>query len=327
MATYNREDLRPRNPTPILPGKIRDKLLELLGLVDLPEYIDYASSTPREEDDIRFTNLSFANSLGETVPAILMEPMKNREEFLPGVVCIDGTNGSAERMAKDQFYMGNHDVGPLFGWARELTKRGYVTLAITPKGSVERRKDEKTWNIENMRLVPFGITQMGLIVEEALRGVRLLGAQDRVRDNNVGLTGMSLGGNAAWYAMACAPWLKAAVPICGGVGQMASVVWEGDQYRHSAYYYIPHMLRYFDHPEVVANCIAPRPFMIIAPTSDEDMPRSGVDELIRVVAPVYCEAGQTNQFRVYQPAGNHCFRTEYFEWMVDWCDQHLKSIP
>ena len=43
--------------------------------------------------------------------------------------------------------------------------------------------------------------------------------------------------------------------------------------------FIPHMLRYFDHPEVVAACIPPRPFMMVAPTQDEDMPREGVDEL------------------------------------------------
>lgn len=327
MPTYNRKDLSPRNPTSILPEKIRDKLLELLGLAEIPEHVDYISHTPREDDGIQLTNLSYANSLGETVPAILMEPLQYPEEPLPGVVCVDGTNGSAERMAKDRFYMGSQNVGPLFGWARELARRGYVTLAITPKGCVERRKDEKSWAIENMRLVPFGITQMGLLVEEALRGVRLLEVQDRVRNKNVGLTGMSLGGNAAWYAMACAPWLRAAVPICGGVGQLASVVWEGDQYRHSAYYYIPHMLRHFDHPEIVANCIAPRPCMIIAPTADEDMPRSGVDKLIRVVAPVYLQLGKSDHFRVYQPAGNHCFRTEYFEWMVDWFDHHLKNIP
>ena len=43
------------------------------------------------------------------------------------------------------------------------------------------------------------------------------------------------------------------------------------------------MLRYFDHPEVVAACMPPRPFMMVAPTQDEDMPREGVDDLIQVV--------------------------------------------
>ena len=98
---------------------------------------------------------------------------------------------------------------------------------------------------------------------------------------------MSLGGNATWYAMAAAPWIRAGAPICGGVGRMASVIHEGDIERHSAYFFIPHMLRYFDHPEVVAACIPPRPFMMVAPTQDEDMPREGVDDLIQVVEPVY----------------------------------------
>ena len=40
---------------------------------------------------------------------------------------------------------------------------------------------------------------------------------------------------------------------------------------------------HFDHAAIVAACMPPRPFMMIAPTEDEDMPREGVDELIPVV--------------------------------------------
>ncbi len=326
MITYNREGLSPRYPGSVPPEKIREKLLELFGMEDIPEQVDYTTGDSRVEDDIRLTNLTYANSLGETVPAILMEPLDDPAEFLPGVVCVPGTGGSAERMSLERYYKDSPDAAPLYGWARELARRGYVTLAISPKGCHGRGTTEESWYIELKHLAPYGISQMGLLVEESLRGVRVLGAQDRIGNNDVGLTGMSLGGNATWYAMACAPWLAAGAPICGGVGQMASVVREGDLYRHSAYFFVPHMLRYFDHPDIVANCIAPRPFMMVAPTLDEDMPRSAVDELIHVVAPAYKAAGHSERFRVYQPKGNHCFRTEYFEWMVAWFDRYLKDV-
>ena len=83
------------------------------------------------------------------------------------------------------------------------------------------------------------------------------------------------------------------------------------------------MLRYFDHPEVVAACIPPRPFMMVAPTQDEDMPREGVEELIQVVEPVYASSGHPERFKVYQPEGNHRFLPEYFEWMVEWFRRFL----
>ena len=121
-----------------------------------------------------------------------------------------------------------------------------------------------------------------------------------------------------WYAMACAPWIWAGVPVCGGVGSMARVIHHTTTDRHSAYYFIPHLLRHFDHAAIVAACMPPRPFMMIAPTEDEDMPREGVDELIPVVSQAYAEAGCPERFQVRQPKGNHAFLVEYFEWMADW---------
>jgi hypothetical protein len=125
--------------------------------------------------------------------------------------------------------------------------------------------------------------------------------------------------------MACDPWIAAGVPICGGVGSLAQVIHHGDPERHSAYYYIHGMLRYFDHARIVATCVSPRPFLMISPTEDEDMPRAGVDQLLPVVTDAYAAAGQPESFRVHQPEGNHQFLEAYFEWMVEWFDEHLKD--
>ena len=164
---------------------------------------------------------------------------------------------------------------------------------------------------------------MGVLVEETLPAARFLAATEGVDADRIGLTGMSLGGNATWYAMACAPWIAAGVPVCGGVGLMERVIHESTYDRHSAYYFIPHMLRHFDHPEVVAACIAPRPFMMTAPTDDEDMPRSGVDSLIPVVNSAYEAMGRPDHFKVHQPHGRHVYLVEYFDWMVNWFQRFL----
>ena len=327
MSDVIPKDLRPAFPVHVPKDAVRSKLLELLGLDEIPKEVDFTEGTTREEEDIRITRLRYKNSLGETVPGIIMTPLKASSQKLPGIVCVPGTGGSAQKIAHQRFYLEGDPPGMLIGWARELARRGFATLAISPKGSITQRPNIEYWNLEGKLLTPYGRPQMGILVEETLRAARILAANERVDPDRIGITGMSLGGNATWYAMAAAPWIRAGAPICGGVGRMGSVIHEGDIERHSAYFFIPHMLRYFDHPEVVAACMPPRPFMMVAPTQDEDMPRAGVDDLIQVVEPVYASLGHPERFKVYQPEGNHRFLPEYFEWMVEWFHQFLTETP
>ena len=316
-------DIRPAYPKSVEPGAVRAKLLELLGIENLPEETDFAIEVVKREEGLLVSRVAFRNSLGETVPAILMTPELSPSQTVPGIVCVPGTSGDAEQIAGPRFNRPQAATGPLLGWARELARRGFATISITPKGTEVRRQSEADWAREAKLLAPYGRTQMGVLVEETLLAARALAATEGVDAGRVGLTGMSLGGNATWYAMACAPWISAGVPVCGGVGLMERVIHESQEDRHSAYYFIPHMLRHFDHPEVVAACIAPRPFMMIAPTEDEDMPRSGVDALIPGVSSAYEMMGRPEQFKVHQPPGNHVYSVEYFEWMASWFQRFL----
>ena len=302
------KDLRPAFPVDVPKDAVRSKLLELLGLDEIPQEVDFTEGTTQEEEGIRVTELTYANSLGETVPGVIMTPLNASEsETARHRLRTREQAVQQKRSPISNFIWRKIPPGMLIGWARELARRGFATLAISPKGSVTRRPDIEQWNLEGKLLTPYGRPQMGILVEETLRAARILAANERVDSDRIGITGMSLGGNATWYAMAAAPWIRAGAPICGGLGRMATLIHEGDIERHSAYFFIPHMLRYFDHPEVVAACIPPRPFMMVAPTQDEDMPRKGVDELIQVVAPVYASAGHSERFKVYQPDGNHRF--------------------
>ena len=314
MQSIIPKGIRPAYPDEIPASAVRSKLMELLGLEEISAAIDYTTESRQEEDGLCTMRVRYENSLGEAVPGILMVPREESAHKRPGIVCVPGTGGTADEIAHPRFFMERK----LMGWARELARRGFATLAISPKGCEMRRSSLEEWATENKLLAPYGRTQMGVLVEETLKGARLLAATSGVDANRIGLTGMSLGGNATWYAMACAPWIWAGVPICGGVGSMARVIHHTAADRHSAYYFIPHLLRHFDHAAIVAACMPPRPFMMIAPTEDEDMPREGVDELIPVVSQAYAEAGCPERFQVRQPEGNHAFLVEYFEWMADW---------
>jgi dienelactone hydrolase len=317
------DDVEPAFPSEPHPREIRTKLRELLGVELMPETIPVKhEEAEKTADGLVQTRLSFANVLGDVVTAILLQPAGAKRRSHPGVVCMSGTSGSAERITRAEFRRAKPDEGSLLGWARELARRGFVTLSLTLKGTVGRRVSVSFWEKQARMLAPFGRTLMGVMVDEALRGARILGETDVVDPQRLALTGMSLGGNVTWYAMACEPDIRAAVPVCGGVGSLRRQILEGDPNRHSTYFYVPHLLRYFDHPQIVATCICPRPFMAIAPTRDEDMPKSGVDEFVRVVQPAYKEAGHPERFRVYQPESQHSYTQQYFEEMAKWLSRH-----
>ena len=317
------KDIRPAFPEHVPDAAVRDKLRELLGLDEMPADVDFSAAPAREEDGIRVTPVTFRNSLGETVPGIVMVPLADRGTRLPGVVCIPGTSGSAQQVA-DLRFEDPTAAGQVLGSGRELARRGFATIAISIKGTVSRRDSPQAWEQEAKFLVAYGRPQMGVIAEEALRAARVLAADDAVDSDRIGLTGMSLGGLATWYAMAVEPWIRVGAPVCGGLGSMAANIHGGLPDRSSSAIFLSHMLRYFDHAQIVAACVAPRPFMTVAPTNDEDMPRAGVDELVRVVAPTYEDRGHGQRFRVYQPEGNHVFLVRYFEWMAAWFERFLK---
>ena len=215
--------------------------------------------------------------MGEAIWAVLVRPVAPGAGPLPGVVGMPGTGSSAEEVIDSRMYRPLQGHGPLLGWGRELAKRGYAVLTFSPKGTAVRRKTRDDWEEETKLLAPYARPQLGILADETIRASLVLAATDGIDPERIGLTGMSLGGLASWLAMSMAPWVHTAAVVCGVLGTMEQMVHHGQVERHSSAIFIPHMLRYFDHPEVVAAFIAPRPFMMVAPTEDDDMPREGVE--------------------------------------------------
>ena len=318
-------DVRPAFPQPIRGEAVRSKVIELMGMDAIPPGdIPFSmGETTRTEDGLLRTPVTFLNSLGETVAGILLIPAGTGAGSLAGVVCMPGTSGDAGRLTEERFHREHPDTGPLRGWARELSRRGFATLSITLKGTLSRRRALEDWETEAKLLAPYGRPQMGILAEEALRAARVLGAQEQVDSSRVGLTGFSLGSYASWWAMACDPSIRTAAILCGGLGSLERDIHEGQPDRHSSCHYIPGLLRHFDHPEIVADCIAPRPLMVLAPLQDPDMAASGVDQLLDLVSPVYREAGRSQLFQVHRPDDGHVFRVKYFNWMAKWFEEQL----
>ena len=286
-------DVKPTQPRHGLSKEeIRPKLRELLGWDPIPNEVPLLTTkSEASRDGLELTVLTYRNLLGETVPGVLAVPADADTGSLGGVVCLSGTGGSVGTLTDARFGNQQPGKGRLMGWGRELARRGFATLSITLRGTTSRHISPMHWEKHIRFLAPYGRTMMGVMVDEALRAARILAAHNAVNPSRIGMTGMSLGGNVTWYGMASDPAIRVGVPVAGSVGSLATAIHGGDVNRHSSYFYIPHMLRYFDHPQVVSACICPRPFMVIAPTRDEDMPTSGVEQMMSIVKPAYDAAG------------------------------------
>ncbi len=318
----------PKNIQPAFPREtagddVRARLIELLGLDEAPEQVEVTEGGTKSEDGISSTRVSYSNSLGETLSAVILTP-ESAERDIPGVVCMHGTGGNVDNVVADELRLEHAAGGQLLGWGRELTRRGYGTISISLKGSVVRRGTVERWEEEAKLLEAYGRPHVGIVVEETLRAARVLAEHPAVDGERIALAGMSLGGLATWYTMACAPWIHTGAAICGVLGSLARLIHEGNVDRHSSMIFIPHLLRYFDHADIIASCIPPRPFMAVGPTEDVDMPRSGVDEMIASASRSYAALGVPEHFKVYQPPGDHVFQIQYFEWMLDWFDRFLR---
>ena len=313
------EGLEPLHPRPVSDGQVRPLLMELLGLPALPEAPVVEGRAPRAEDGLKVSEFSFENLLGEAVPGRLCLPQSaSPADPLPGVVCLPGTSASAEELAEADFGTDPARGGRLIGWSRELARRGFATAAVTLAGCTARRTGPDDWGVLTKRLAPLGRSPVGVMVDEALRASRVLAAAPGVDPARIGITGFSLGGQAAWLGLAVDPRLRAAASLCGSLGSMAHVIRHGDHQRHGPHFYVPHLLRYFDHARIVAGCIAPRPLMVLAPLRDEDMPASGVDELLPPAREAYAAAGAGDRLSVLRPDDRHHFRPRYFEAMAGW---------
>ncbi len=316
------DNIQPAFPVSVPRKDIPAKFRELIGLDQIPQEADFSVMKATQEEELTVTRVRFSNYLGETISATLMWPSAATDP-LAGVVCMNGTASNANHVAHPRFHRPKPDSGPLYGWGRELARRGYAILTFTPKGAERRRKTLRRWEQEARLLIPFGRSQISVLADEVLRVSLILGTFDQVDAGRIGLTGMSLGGWGAWLGMATGSWIRTAALVCGGLGSLHTNIYKGRVERHSSFPYIPHMLRYFDHANLVAAALAPRPLMMVAPTEDQDMPKEGVDELIRVVTPVYEAAGHPERFKVYQVPGKHLFKFEYFDWVVEWFDRFL----
>ena len=114
----------------------------------------------------------------------------------------------------------------MLGWARELARRGFLTLAMTQRG-LDRRGPPI--NTQANILLTRDRTAMGAVLYEIRQAITYLAGRPDVDPKRIGTTGMSFGGITAFYAWVLDDRVAASAPICGGVGSVdvPLLIWRG----------------------------------------------------------------------------------------------------
>jgi dienelactone hydrolase len=199
----------------------------------------------------------------------------------------------------------------LFGWARELSRRGYVTLSITQRGLDNRQPDTEA---RNKALLVHGRNVMGTIVYEIRQGLTYLRQRPEVDPEKIGRTGISFGGITTFYTWLTDDRIAAAAPICGGIGSVEEFIKHGARGYHGSYWWVPGLLSKGDHGDFVA-AMAPRPLMLWAPRNDIGMPNAGIDRFLERAVPAFKQVGAADRLVIHRPPGEHAMTMEAFEAM------------
>ncbi len=300
---------------------------ELLKIpLEAPE-VSASVKSSREEEGLIIEEISWPSIDGDTAPAWVVRPAKASGR-LPAVVCLHGSSTNGEVNIAPNFgyaewtrYGSDRKIQTLFGWARELSRRGYVTLSLTQRG-LDRR--EPSTEARNKELLVHGRNVMGTIIYEIRQAVTYLEGHPSVDAAKIGMTGISFGGITTFYTWLVDGRIAAAAPICGGVGSVQEFIEHGARGYHGIYWWVPDMLTKGDQGDFAA-AMAPRPLMLWAPTNDIGMPNEGIDRFLEVAAPAYRRAGAADRLVVHRPPGEHALSIESFEAAHQFFEKFLKG--
>src|SRR5262245_5507527 len=142
---------------------------DLLKIPSSSPGVSVTVRSTKEEEGLIIEDISW-ESLDQEYPASFVIRPVDAGKPLPAVVCLHGTGGSRESLCTQKFGNGEWtrpgdqtSHTRFLGWARELSRRGYLILALTQRGL-----DRRTPNTDDQAkdLLVRGHTLMGAIVYE-----------------------------------------------------------------------------------------------------------------------------------------------------------------
>jgi lysophospholipase L1-like esterase/cephalosporin-C deacetylase-like acetyl esterase len=257
--------------------------------------------------------LSFQSDPYDHVTAWLLIPAEAQGKKLPAVLCLHQTLAG-----------GKDEPAGLAGsenlhYAKELAKRGYVTLSPDYPSFGEHPYEFNQ---------PEFMSGSMKAVWDNIRAVDLLCTLPEVDPERIGVIGHSLGGHNALFTAPFEPRLKVIVSSCGFTSFLKDDMpsWTGPRYMPLIKTVFGNDAKKmpFDFTEVVAS-LAPRPFLAVAATKDNDFDVSGVRDVMKSAAPVYELLGKKSNLQASYPESPHDFPKEAREEAYKFLDRHLKQ--
>ena len=289
--------------------RVGSKLAELMGLPTVKTTLKAEVRNRRIEDDgIVVEDIWFESEPGTLVPTFLCYPKNLRMPAL-AILCIHPTGGNRNHLVEKGY---RHEAPMLYGWGRELARRGFVTFFPTCHSFGERRELGEKWEDNVLHMILWCRSAASWLVWDAIRCLDYLETRPEVDANRLGCMGFSLGGITTWMTMAVDKRIKVGVPIGGALGS-----WVGKPKGHTAYLYLPNVLRHFDQPQVVAS-IAPRALLVIHSLLDGYVSNESVVEMETYAKSFYEKLAANERFKVHMPPGEHDLTTEILDLSTDW---------
>jgi hypothetical protein len=257
--------------------------------------------------------ITYASEPGGRVPAYLLIPkdVLAGKKKAPAVLCLHGTDnvvghGTVVGLGKNA----NR------GYALELARRGYVTLAPNYPLLARYQPDLKKLGWESGTLKA---------VWDNLRGLDLLASLPFVdHSKGFGAIGHSLGGHNAVYTAVFDDRLKAVVSSCGLDSYLdyfhgdpkhwdPERGWCQTRYMRKLAAYKGRLADIpFDFHEMV-GALAPRHVLLIAPKKDSNFRADSVDRIVAAARPVFKLHGHEGRLRLEHPDCGHDFPPEMRE--------------
>jgi pimeloyl-ACP methyl ester carboxylesterase len=194
---------------------------------------------------------------------------------------------------------------PALHYAKELSKRGYVT--ISPDYPSFGESKDYNFDADN-----YTSGTMKAIYDNT-RAIDLLQSLPEVDPNRIGCIGHSLGGHNTLFTAAFDQRIKAAVTSCGFTsfhkykgGDLKG--WTSPRYMpliKTKYKLSPDQMP-FDFAEVIA-AIAPRAVFVNAPLHDDNFDNSGVHDVLDAARPIYKLLGHPERLQAVYPDCAHDF--------------------
>ena len=203
-------------------------------------------------------------------------------------------------------------------YAYELAERGFVTLAPDYPSLGEHAYDfapQHGYHSGTMKAV-----------WDNVRAVDLLETLPFVDSQRIGVMGHSLGGHNAIFTALMDERLRVIVSSCGFSSFAKDDVpsWTGPRYlpRLAKQYGNEAACIPFDFPELIA-ALAPRPFLAVAATRDDDFDVSGVRDCLAAARPVYELHRAATRLQGLYPEAPHSFPDEARKQAYDFLQREL----